>query len=205
MSRKFTLFIVCAFEIILIFSIAFSSANSSEQKLNKFEQKKYAETCFDTVQGAFGNYFDVTDGYSYFEPDIERIHAGGADLSAVIKLTRIEKTGGNNGWGVEVSKKTFQYFECVFYSVPKGKYPEPVFFLQYYAKNSVDRWVVVHYPGRGAGTYRKCDPNEFGCHNKSRTWTELSFAPDGNQSFWRKAAKQRAPKRWIWEKSFVAE
>lgn len=66
-------------------------------------------------------YFDVSNGYSYFEPDLEKVHSGGADVSAVIKLTRIEKTGGNNGWGEAVSKKTYQYFECVFESVLKGK------------------------------------------------------------------------------------
>ena len=71
MTRKLTLFLVCAFEIALILIAVSSKANSSEPKLSKFEQEKFTETCFDTVQQAFsGRYFDVSNGYSYFEPDL---------------------------------------------------------------------------------------------------------------------------------------
>lgn len=217
MTRKLTLFFVCAFEIALILIAVSSRANSSEPKLNKFEQEKFTETCFKTVQEAFSRgsseYFDVSNGYSYFEPDLEKVHSGGADVSAVIKLTRIEKTGGNNGWGEAVSKKTYQYFECVFKSVPKGKYPAPRYFLRYYAKNSVNPWVVVHDSGSGEGQYGKCRPNVFGCIEQSYTWTPIDLAPEGIQygnfgdkmSYHYQDAKQRAPKRWIWEQPFVAE
>ena len=214
MTRKLTLFLVCAFEIALILAVISSRANSSEQKLNKFEQEKFTETCFDTVQQAFsGRYFDVSNGYSYFEPDLEKVHSGGADISAVIRLTRIKKTGGNNGWSEAVSKKTYQYFECVFTSVPKGKYPEPDYFLRYYEKNSVDPWVIVIDSGGNAGEYRKCEPNEIFCRDRSRKWTGIFSAPEGierlsfgyKRTLYYTQAKQRAPKKWIWEKPFVAE
>jgi len=217
MTRKITLFLVCAFEIALILFAVSSKANSSEPKLNKFEQEKFTETCFKTVQEAFSGgsreYFDVSSGYSYFEPDLEKVHSGGADVSAVIKLTRIEKTGGNNGWGEAVSKKTFQYFECVFKSVPKGEYPEPRYFLRYYEKDSVTPWVIVIDSGGNEGQYRKCEPNEIFCRDRSREWTDIHSAPKGierlnygsKHTLFYTEAKQRAPKRWIWEKPFVAK
>jgi len=194
-----------------IFTVLFylgSMGLNAKTLLNESEKKGFARACLSTVKDAFGDYFVYANGYSYFEPEIEQIHSGGANISAVIKLSRITKSGGNNGWGEEKSKETFQYFECIFNSVPKGKFPQPDFFIRYAEKNSANPWIIVEDMGYGH-IWGKCDTKLF-CREPSEEWVPIDMAPkepeysDYGDRYSRNydIAKSRAPKQWIWEKPF---
>jgi hypothetical protein len=194
---------------LLTFLSVFSNVALAEEKLAKDENKGFARSCFETVvNDAFGDdafsseSFYTKDGYSYWNSNIENIHNSGADISTVIRLVKIEKSGGNNGWGTETSKVTYQYFECVFRGVAKGDYPEPDFFLRYPSKGKFETWAKrIEYDNTLWARLEKID-------GWSENWAKIYDIPDDNRldyDLWFRhydVAKARKPKSHIWGLAF---
>lgn len=155
-------------------------------KLTDKENKGYARACFDVVvHGAFGQtLFDLSDGYSYWPTTVENIDFSGADISTIIELKMEVKSGDNNGWGQETKKVVSRYFECISKSVAKGKFPEPDYFLHYYAKGKVSPIVKQHFSGRGDGAYGgSCaGQSRLVCAEEKEEWLAIDLISSGYET-----------------------
>ena len=186
----------------------------AEPILTEKENQGYAQACFKAVaRDAFNeDFFDTSEGYSYFPSDVEKVDQLGADVSTVIKLKRIVKKGGNKGWGKEITQTTFQYFDCVFFNVAKGSFPKPAFFVRYSEKIYRTPFIRVRYSGAGDGRYGgDCHGSSF-CWEPWERWFDLRDVSEKHSNIlsYRRnlhynAAKNYPPKDWIWSKPFVLE
>ena len=198
-----------------IFLTLFSQTVWGEtSKLSKEENRSYARSCFNlVVHDAFRlQKFDLSNGYSYWPSTIENIDSSGADISTIIELKRQKKSGGNNGWGQETTKEVSRYAECIFTDVAKGNFPEPDYFLYYFAKGEVSRLVKQSYFGLGDGasggscvgqsrlTCKEAREDWFDVREISGSYEESSWG-DRSAPFYG-AAKSRAPNQQVLNWSF---
>ena len=99
-------------------------------------QKDYAGKCAGTVYHAAGQKRFLDNSFRTHSVTIDNIDSLGADITAHISFTRKEKSGGNNGWGKEVTTVKRSHYECKFDDQAKGKTEYPDYFISYWSKST---------------------------------------------------------------------
>lgn len=98
-----------------LFIFTFVSASFADERINDDDDKVLARECYKSRTGG-------ESSYSYWPAEIVEIDSSGATIKQIIRKKWHKERGGNNGWGEAEKYTRYEYHECFWHDVEKGKY-----------------------------------------------------------------------------------
>ncbi|EHI47663.1 hypothetical protein HIMB100_00012370 [SAR116 cluster alpha proteobacterium HIMB100] len=98
---------------LLIFTVV--STSFADERISSDDDKVLARECYKTSTRG-------ESSYSYWPAKIVEIDSSGATIKQIIRRKWHREKGGNNGWGEAKKYTRYEYHECFWHGVEKGKY-----------------------------------------------------------------------------------